>query len=59
MKTGKKIALFLGIATGAAVAVMTLGKTNKKNRNIASRSISKSGDKKDLSSLDDSDMNYI
>lgn len=59
MKTGKKIALFLGIATGAAVAVMTLGKTNKKNRNIASRSVSKSGDKKDLNSLDDSDMNYV
>ncbi|MEQ8242394.1 MAG: hypothetical protein RIB54_14400 [Fulvivirga sp.] len=59
MKTGKKIALFLGIATGAAVAVMTLGKTSKKNRNIASRSVSKSGDKKDLNSLDDSDINYV
>ena len=59
MKTGKKIALFLGIATGAAVAVMTLGKTNKKNRNIASRSVSKSSDKNEASGFDDSDVNYI
>lgn len=59
MKTGKKIALFLGIATGAAVAVMTLGKTNKKNRNIANRSVSKSNDKDDSNGFEDTDVNYI
>ncbi len=58
MKTGKKIALFLSIATGAAVAMMTIGKTNK-NKNLVTRTVSKSGDKRVVESHDDSEVNYI
>jgi len=59
MKTSKKIALFLGVATGAAVAMMTISKTSKNLRNTATRSVSKSSDKKIIGTLDDTEVNYI
>lgn len=59
MKTSKKLALVLGVATGAAVALMTFGKTGKKNRNLT---VKKRTDSNEITSTDDysdSDFYYI
>lgn len=54
MKTGKKIALLFGVATGAAVALMAFGKTGKKTKNLTSKK------KTEIQNLgDDSDINYV
>ena len=57
MKTGKKLALMFGVATGAAVALMAFGKAGKRARNyfVKKESIA-NHDGSDL--YDESDINY-
>lgn len=53
MKTGKKLALFFGLATGAAVALMAFGKSGKTTKKFVTKKRS------EVKALDDNDMNYV
>ena len=59
MKAGKKWAILFGVATGAAVALMTFGKSTKKNRNVAIKKRTEKNEYSRQDDYDDSDMNYV
>ncbi|QSE97754.1 hypothetical protein [Fulvivirga lutea] len=58
MKTGKKLALLFGLATGAAVAFMAFGKTGKKVRSSVVKKASELDNKGKTDLYDESDVNY-
>ncbi len=60
MNTGKKLAIFLGLATGAAVAVMAFGRTGKKiTKNILAKRETKVEETKKANDTEESEINYI
>ena len=60
MNTGKKIALTLGIAAGALLALSATGSIKKAKQIVSKRSSStKQGDKSNPIKLDDSEVHYV
>lgn len=61
MKIGKKLALVLGIATGAIVAIAMTGRAGKRTRQYISRRTQDEGAevKQTSEKYDDSEVHYI
>ena len=59
MKAGKKWALLFGVATGAAVALMTFGKATKKNRNLIIKKRTETSEPSKNDHYDDSEIHYV
>ncbi|HNP20324.1 MAG TPA: hypothetical protein PKL31_17950 [Fulvivirga sp.] len=59
MKTGKTLVLLLGVATGAIVTAMTVGRTGKRARSLFAKKMSQVENAKGINQYDDSDINYV
>lgn len=59
MKTGGKIALVLGLVTGAAVTFMAFNKTGKKNSNLVAKKKPEVKDEVKIEETADAEVNYI
>lgn len=59
MNTVKKLALIFGVATGAAVTIMALGKPGKKARTYFQKKEGKNLSHQNFESKDDSEVNYV
>jgi hypothetical protein len=59
MKTGKKIALLLGVAAGVMALAMVFGRTKKKPKNlVVKKETHTNGVKKSVKEVE-SDFNYV
>lgn len=59
MNTVKKLALIFGVATGAAVTIMALGKPGKKVKSYFHKKDARNLSSESLKSNDDSEVNYV
>jgi hypothetical protein len=59
MKTGRTIVLLLGVATGAIVTAMAVGRTGKRTKNFFAKKDTQVERANGLNQYDDSDVYYI